>query len=28
MDGDIDEFIDEMATRDEAARLAAVGLEE
>ena len=28
MDGDIDEFIDELATRDEAARLAAVGLEE
>jgi peptide chain release factor 1 len=28
MDGDIDEFIDELATRDEAARLAAVGLQE
>jgi peptide chain release factor 1 len=28
MDGDIDEFIDELSTRDEAARLAAVGLEE
>jgi peptide chain release factor 1 len=27
MDGDIDEFIDELATRDEAHRLAAVGLE-
>ncbi len=27
IDGDIDEFIDELATRDEAARLAAVGLE-
>jgi peptide chain release factor 1 len=27
MDGDIDEFIDELATRDEAQRLAAVGLE-
>jgi peptide chain release factor 1 len=27
MDGDIDEFIDELATRDEAERLAAVGLE-
>jgi peptide chain release factor 1 len=28
MDGDIDEFIDELATRDEAERLAAVGLED
>ena len=28
MDGDIDEFIDELATRDEVERLAAVGLEE
>jgi peptide chain release factor 1 len=28
MDGDIDEFIDELATRDEAERLAAAGLEE
>lgn len=28
MDGDIDEFIDELATRDEAERLATVGLEE
>jgi peptide chain release factor 1 len=28
MDGDIDEFIDELATRDEAARLSAVGLAE
>ncbi len=28
MDGDIDTFIDELATRDEAERLAAVGLEE
>lgn len=28
MDGDIDEFVDELATRDEAERLAAVGLEE
>ena len=27
MDGDIDEFIDELATRDEVARLAAVGVE-
>jgi peptide chain release factor 1 len=26
MEGDIDEFIDELATRDEAERLAAVGL--
>ncbi len=28
MDGDIDQFIDELATRDEAERLAAVGLED
>ena len=28
MDGDIDEFIDELATRDEAERLAAAGLED
>jgi len=28
MDGDIDEFVDELATRDEAERLAAVGLED
>ncbi len=28
MDGDLDEFIDELATRDEAERLAAVGMEE
>lgn len=28
MEGDIDEFIDELATRDEAERLAAVGLED
>ncbi len=28
MEGDIDEFIDELSTRDEAERLAAVGLEE
>jgi peptide chain release factor 1 len=28
MDGDIEEFIDELATRDEAQRLAAVGLED
>jgi len=28
MDGDIDQFIDELATRDEAERLAAAGLAE
>ena len=28
MDGDLDQFIDELATRDEAERLAAVGMEE
>jgi peptide chain release factor 1 len=28
MDGNLDEFIDELATRDEAERLAAVGMEE
>jgi hypothetical protein len=28
MDGDIDMFIDELATRDEAERLAAVGMDE
>ncbi len=28
MDGDIDQFIDELATRDEAERLSAVGIED
>jgi peptide chain release factor 1 len=28
MDGDIDQFIDELATREEAERLSAVGMEE
>jgi peptide chain release factor 1 len=28
MDGEIDQFIDELATRDEAERLSAVGIEE
>ncbi|HWQ83749.1 MAG TPA: peptide chain release factor 1, partial [Anaerolineales bacterium] len=28
LDGDIDQFIDELATRDEADRLSAVGLED